>query len=510
LRGLCRYFALLPALVAGTALWGQDLKQFEKKVTEFTLANGLHFIVVERHEAPVVSFRTWVDAGAVDDPAGATGLAHMFERLALKGTTTIGTTDWASEKKALDGVEEAQDRLEAERNKGPKADQARLDVMQLQLSTLINRAGAYVAPAGFAATLESHGAVGVNAASSYDHTEFQCNLPSNRIELWFLMESQRFLSPVFREFYGERNAVLEEQRMRVESNPQGALLQELLAAAFEAHPYHRPEIGWPSDIANLRPADARAFFEKYYTAGNMVVAIVGDVSPDEARRLAERYFGPMPARAAPPVPHTAEIPQRGPRRVQVESSAQPLLVWGYKRPDQRDPDDPVLRIMGLLLSGRSGVLHQELVQGQRIAIQAEALPAYPNSRYPCLFAIMLAPAKQHSVEEVEKALDALLTRFQTQKVDDEALGRARSSARARLISQLDGNQGLASLLPGYQAAFGDWREAFTSIARLDTVTADDIQRVARKYLILSQRTAAYSTPPAEPAPPPARPAGGRP
>jgi zinc protease len=166
--------------------------------------------------------------------------------------------------------------------------------------------------------------------------------------------------------------------------------------------------------------------------------------------------------------------------------------------------------MGLLLSGRSGVLHQELVQGQRIAIQAEALPAYPNSRYPCLFAIMLAPAKQHSVEEVEKALDALLTRFQTQKVDDEALGRARSSARARLISQLDGNQGLASLLPGYQAAFGDWREAFTSIARLDTVTADDIQRVARKYLILSQRTAAYSTPPAEPAPPPARPAGGRP
>ena len=127
MRGLCRYFALLPALVAGTALWGQDLKQFEKKVTEFTLANGLHFIVVERHEAPVVSFRTWVDAGAVDDPAGATGLAHMFERLALKGTTTIGTTDWAAEKKALDAVEEVHDRLEAERNKGPRADEARLD-----------------------------------------------------------------------------------------------------------------------------------------------------------------------------------------------------------------------------------------------------------------------------------------------------------------------------------------------------------------------------------------------
>jgi predicted Zn-dependent peptidase len=524
LRGLCRYFALLPALVAGTALWGQDLKQFEKKVTEFTLANGLHFIVVERHEAPVVSFRTWVDAGAVDDPAGATGLAHMFERLALKGTTTIGTTDWAAEKKALDAVEEVHDRLEAERNKGPRADEARLDVLELQLSTAVSRAAAFVQPGRFSTILEAYGAMGLDAASSYDHTEFQCNLPSNRLELWFLMESQRFLSPVFREFYKERDRALEEQRARVESNPRGALLQELLAAAFEAHPYHRPEIGWPSDIANLRPADARAFFEKYYTPGNMVAAIVGDVNPDEARRLAERYFGPMPARPAPPLPHTVELAQRGARRVQVESAAQPLLVWGYKRPGQRDPDDLVFRVLGLILSGgRTGVLYQELVQGQRIAVEAQALSAYPNGRYPSLFTFVLAPAREHTVEEVEKALDALLARFQAQKVDDEALSRARNSARAAMISQLDSNRGLASLLPAYYAAFGDWRELFASIAGLDKVTAGDVQRVARKYLVPSQRTVAFATQPApqptqpaprpaqpaQPAPPVAQPAGGR-
>jgi len=524
LRRLCRYSALLPALVAGTALWGQDLKEFEKKVTEFTLANGMHFIVVERHETPVVSFDTWVDAGAVDDPAGSTGLAHMFEHLAFKGTTSIGTTDWASEKKALDAIEEIRDRLDAERNKGPRAGQERLDVLELQLSDAINRASAFVEPAGFASILEAAGAMGLNAAASYDHAEYQCNLPSNRIELWFLMESQRFLSPVFREFYKERDAVLEEQRVGVESNPGGALQQELLAAAFEAHPYHRPEMGWPSDAAGLRPGDARAFFEKYYTPGNTVAAIVGDVNPDEARRLAERYFGPMPARPAPPLPHTVDVAQRGARRVQIESPVQPRVIWGYQRPGQRDPDDPVFRVMGLILSGRSGMLYRELVQGQRIALDAQASAAFPSGRYSCLFTFSLAPSREHTVVEAEKALDDLLTRFQTQKVDDEALTRARSSARAELISQLDGNQGLASLLPAYYAGFGDWRELFTSIASLDKVTAEDVQRVARKYLVPSQRTVAYiaqplpavtqparrpAPPAAAPTPPAAPPAGDR-
>ena len=493
-------------LTAAICLPSQDLKEFEKKVTEFTLANGLHFIVAERHEAPVVSFHTYVNAGSVDDPSGETGIAHMFEHMAFKGTETIGTRDWASEKKALDAIEEAYDRLEAERNKGPKADEARIGVLQAQLKMAIDGAEAYVTPNEYMGIIETNGGAGVNAGTSLDSTEYYYSLPSNRTELWFLMESQRFLSPVFREFYKELDQVLEEQRMRVESNSQGALLQELLAAAFEAHPYHHPEIGWPSDVANLRPADARAFFEKYYTAGNTVIAIVGDVEPAEARRLAERYFGPMPPRPAPPVLHTVESPQRGLRRVQLESPVRPLLVWGYKRPDQRDPDDPALRLLGLILSGgRSGVLYQELVQGQRIVLEAKALSAYPSGRYPSLFTFVLAPAREHTVEEVEKALDALLTRFQARKVDDEVLNRARSSARAGLISQLDSNQGLASLLPAYYAAFGDWRQLFTSIADLDAVTGADVERVARKYLVPSQRTVAYVAPPAARAAPAAQP-----
>jgi predicted Zn-dependent peptidase len=497
LIGLHSRAALLPAFLIGTALWGQDLKQFESKVTEFTLANGLHFILVERHESPVVSFRTWVDAGSVDDPAGSTGLAHMFEHLAFKGTDTIGTADWPSEKKALEALEEAYDHVQAERNKGPRADQSRLDVLDIQLATAIDWAHTRARPNEFSGILQSNGAQGLNANTAYDHTEYQCDLPSNRIELWFLMESQRFLSPVFREFYKERDVVMEEERLRVESNPKGLLLREFQAAAFEAHPFHNPGIGWPSDIMNLRSSDARVFFEKYYTASNMIIGIAGDVNPEEVRRLAERYFGPMPARPIPPVLHTEEPPQRGNRRVQVESPTQPLLVCGYKRPDERDPDEAVFRVMTLILSGgHTGLLYKDLVEGQRIALEAQAVSAFPASRYPSLFVFLLAPAREHTVEETEKALDALLARFQAQKTDDETLARARNIARAGLIVQLDSNQGLAALLPAYYASYGDWRKLFTSLGDLNKVTADDVQRVARKYLAPSQRTVAYTTPPA--------------
>lgn len=254
------------------------------------------------------------------------------------------------------------------------------------------------------------------------------------------------------------------------------------------------------DTADLRPGDARAFFDKYYTAGNTAIAIVGDVDPAEARRLAERYFGPLPALPVPALVHTVEPPQRGTRRVQLESLPRQFLIWGYKRPDQRDPDDPVFRVMALILSsGRTGVLYQELVQGQRIALEAQAAAAFPSGRYPSLFTFMLAPARDHTVEEAEKALDALLVRFQAQKVDDETLYRARGSARAALLAQMEGNQGLASLLPAYYEAFGNWRKLFTSVADLDAVTADDVQRVARRYLVPSQRTVVSTAPPPPPA-----------
>jgi predicted Zn-dependent peptidase len=489
---LAAVFLLVPLLLPG-----QLLKEFEKKVTEFSLSNGLHFIIVERHEAPVVSFHTYVNAGSVDDPSGATGIAHMFEHMAFKGTESIGTTNWPEERKALEGIEAAYDRLEAENDKGPKADSARVSALENQLQAAIDHAESYVVPNEYPRLIEENGGVGLNASTGYDATQYFYSLPSNRIELWFLLESQRFLHPVFREFYKERDVVQEENRMRVESNPQGKLLESFLAAAFEAHSYRNPPGGWPSDVANLRVRDAQAFYAKYYAPGNIVMAIVGDVNPAEARRLAERYFGPLPKRPLPPLLHTVEPPQPGPKTAIVDSPSQPILVIGYKRPDETDKDDPVFDLLSDILSGgRTGVLYRSLVQDKQVAVDVEAVDTFPDGKYPNLFLFFVEPALGHTVDENEKALDEAMRAFEAQKVDAETLMRVKTKARADVIRRLENNAGLASLLTANYAAYGDWRKLFTSLDDLNKVTAEDVQRVTRQYFVTPSRTVAYTVAPA--------------
>jgi len=179
---------LLPALLAA-----RSLREFEKKVTEFTLGNGLHFIVVERHEAPVVSFHTYVNAGSVDDPSGATGIAHMFEHMAFKGTESIGSKNWPEEEKAIDRVEAVYDRLDAERNKGAKADAQKVAALEAELKAAEEKAQSFVEPNLYPRIIEQNGGEGMNAQTSWDSTEYFYSLPSNRLELWFLLESQRFI-----------------------------------------------------------------------------------------------------------------------------------------------------------------------------------------------------------------------------------------------------------------------------------------------------------------------------
>ncbi|MFB3829538.1 MAG: M16 family metallopeptidase [Bryobacteraceae bacterium] len=470
----------------------QDVREFEKKVTEFTLTNGLHFIVVERHEAPVVSFHTYVNAGSVDDPSGATGIAHMFEHMAFKGTQSIGTRNWLEEKKAIEAVEQAYDALEAERNKGPRADEARVRALEARVKLERTKAEAYVEPNMYPRIIEENGGVGLNAGTGMDATEYFYSLPSNRIELWFLLESQRFIQPVFREFYKERDVVMEEYRQRVESDPQGKLLQAFLATAFMAHPYRRMGTGWPADIQNLRRRHATAFFETYYAPGNITIGIAGDVNPAEARRLAEKYFGPMPARPLPPLLHTLDPPQSGPKSAEVQSPAQPVVIIGYKRPDQQSKDDPVFdMIAGILAGGRTGVLYREMVRDKRISLVAQAESSFPAGKYPNLFVFFLAPSLGHTVEENTKVFYDILERFKSEKATPEELARVKAKSRAGLITRLASNPGLAALLPAYYAIYGDWRKLFTSLEDIDRVTAEDVQRVARQYFVNDTRTVAY-------------------
>ena len=476
----------------------QNLKEFEKRVTEFTLPNGLHFIVLERHEAPVVSFHTYVNAGSVNDPEGKTGLAHMFEHMAFKGTESIGSKNWAEEKKAMAAVEETYDRLDQEQRKGPRADPKKIASLEAEVKAGIEKASSFVVPNLYPTIIEENGGVGMNAGTSLDSTEYFYNLPANRIELWFLLESQRFLQPVFREFYKERDVVMEERRMRVESNPQGQLMETMVAAAFEAHPYRRMPGGWASDIASLRVSDAERFYKTYYVPSNITIGIVGDVDSKQVRALAERYFGRLPGGQLPPLVHTVEPPQTGPRLAQVESPSQPFELIGYKRPDEQDKDDPVFDVISSILAGgRTGILYKELVRDKKIALAAGVEPGFPGDKYPNLFLFYLFPSLGHTVQENEKELDAVLDRFKKEKVDAETLARVKTKTRASLIRRLDSNSALAQMLTANYATYGDWRKLFTSIDDIDKVTAEDVQRVAKTYFVPNARTVSFNFQPAQ-------------
>jgi len=487
MRNLFLFTLCLPVL-----LCAQDLKEFEKNVTEFDLPNGMHFIVLERHQAPVISFYAHVNSGSTDDPAGKSGLAHMFEHMIGKGTATLGSRDWNFEKKALEAVEEAYDKLEAERAKGPRANAAAVERLQTILKGEIDKANRYVEPNAYIRTIEENGSVGFNASTGRDYTNYFYSLPSNRAELWFLLQSSWFKRPIFREFYKERDVVRNERRMRVESDPQGKLMEVMMATAFMAHPY-RNMIGWASDIENLRATDAEQFFKMHYVPGNITVSIAGDITAADAKRLAQKYFAPLPAGPPPRRLNIVEPKQEGEKRVTIETPSQPVLMIGYKRPGELDKDDAVFDVLnGILSGGRTGILYKELVRDKQIALGVETAATFPDGRHPHLFVFFSAPSSGHTIEENEKAWYEIIDRLGKKPVDKVDLDRVKTKIRAGLIRGLDSNSGLASQLARHYATYGDWRKMFTGLNDIDKVTAEDVQRVAKQYFAPANRTVAYT------------------
>ena len=479
-----------------TCAFAQDLKEFEKRVTEFTLKNGLHFIIVERHEAPVVSFHTYINAGAVDDPNGKTGVAHMFEHMAFKGTEAIGSKNIVAEKRALANIEKVYDELDQEKRKGPTADKTRVGELEKKLKDAIETANSYVDSELYTRILEESGENGLNASTAPDATRYFYSLPSNRLELWYLMESDRFLHPVFREFYKERDVVREEKRMRVESSPNGRLFEILLAGAFEGHPYKNPPAAFSSDIENLRVGDAERFMKTYYVPGNMTIAIVGDIDPKECRRLAEQYFGPMVPAPLPPGVITVEPQQEGERRVTMQSPAQPLFIVGYKRPDQNHTDDAVFDVIdGIVSGGRTGWMYQEMVEKSQTALAVDTGSGLPGGKYPNLYAFMALPNSGKTIDDFEKGVYEIIDRLKKETIDETTMKRVKTKVRASVIRQLGSNPGLAAELTRYHVSYGDWRMLFRSVEEIDKVSAADVQRVAKQYFIDKTRTVAYHVKP---------------
>ncbi len=467
--------ALLPGLLSA-----QSLQDFEKKVTEFTLPNGMRFLVIERHEAPVLSFHTYVNVGSVDDPSGETGIAHMFEHMAFKGTSIIGTKNYSEEKNSLDRVDQAFKALQLERDKGRHADPAKLKALNEEFKAAQETAGKFVEPNEFSTIIDRAGGRNLNASTRWDFTDYFFSLPSNSAELWFYLESERWREPVFREFYKERDVVMEERRMRTESNPVGKLVEEFLAIAYKAHPYGMPPVGFMSDLENITRVDAVDFFKKYYQPSNMVAVVVGDVDSKDMKRLAEEYFGRIHSAPKPEPLRTLEPEQQFERRVTVKLQAQRVLLIGYHKPDKNDPDAAVYDTLGSVLSeGRSSRLQKEIVQNQKLAVAAFGFPGFPGDKYPNLFIFggFTAPGKTN--EELGKAMMAEIERTKTELVTKEELEGVKNRFRSGMMGLFKDNTSMASELAQWQTITGDWRNLFKYLDQLDKVTPEDIQRVAK-------------------------------
>lgn len=473
-------------------LFSFDFQEIEKRVTEFTLSNGLKVIIYENHLAPVFSALTYANVGSVNEHVGITGLAHIFEHMAFKGTSVIGTKDWEKESKAIEKEEKAFLALKEEKAKGSLADPEKLKKLEEEFEKAKEEAKLYVKPNEFSEIVEREGCTGLNASTSFDQTQYYYNFPSNKLELWAYIESERFIDPVLREFYTEKNGVIaEERRMGIESQPIGRLFEEFLGLCFRAHPYSAFVVGHMSDILNITRDDAMKFYQTYYIANNLIIVLVGDIYPDNAKPFLEKYFGRLPSKPLPPPVATQEPKQLGERRIVIKDPSQPFILLGFHKGDFNDPDEAVFEaITDILGTGRTSRLYKRLVRDEKLALDAGAFTGLPGKKYPGLFIFYAMPMQGKSNEENEKAILEEIEKLKNEPVTDEELKRLKVRAKGNFIRGLESNMGIAVQLATYEAITGSWKNLLEEIDKIEKVKKEDIMRVAKKYFTEENRTVA--------------------
>lgn len=459
------------------------------KVHEHTLENGLRLLVLPRPGVPIASFVVQYQIGGVNERPGNTGIAHFLEHLLFKGTTSLGTRDFESESSYLREMDLLFDSvLVLEGDLAP--DVEAISALETRIRGLEEEASRFVVSNELDQILSENGARNLNATTSSESTTYYVELPSNRAELWFILEADRMQNPVFREFFTERDVVAEERRTRLENNPGGVLYAAHMAAAFQSHPYGRPVVGSMDDIQRLTRREVESYFRSYYGPNNAVVAVAGDVDPQQILSWAEQYFGPIPRAEEPPPVLAVEPEQREERRILVEYDAEPSLRIGWKVPSAQAEDAPALYMLASILTGgRSSRLYRRLVQEERVA-SGVVSSIEPGQLYPGLFTIQASPLHPHTTGELEEAIYEELDRLKASPPEEDELQRVKNQLEASEVRRLRSNFGLAAQVAASESLFGNWRKTFEFSDRLLLVSPEDIQRVVAQYFRPEVRTVA--------------------
>ena len=460
--------------------YGFDL---EKKVVKAKLKNGLTVLMLERHLSPTVSLYIRHRVGSVNEADGESGAAHLLEHMMFKGTTTIGAKNYTLEKPILDKIEKTGTALDKEKLKGQKADPKIIEELSAKLKKLQDQCKKYFIPNEIDRLYTQNGGMDMNASTGQDVTTYKISLPANKIELWARIEADRLINPVFREFYTERDVVMEERRQRVEADPDGKLYEQFLSAAYKIHPYGRPVLGWTQDIMNLSPAAVKKIFAQYRAPESIVIAVVGDINTQETLKLIEKYFDRIPANNKKKNVVPAEPPQTAERKVEVVFDANPMMVIGYHKPTAPAYDDYVFDVLETILTtGRTSRLYNLLVTEMGIAESVDASNGVPATKYANLFTILAKPRYPHTNKELEEVIFREIEKIKTQPITDTELAKAKNQLRMNYIENLDSNSNLASMLSYYELLLGDYRYISNYLKIIDKVSAEDILKAAKLYL----------------------------
>jgi predicted Zn-dependent peptidase len=463
--------------------------EFKLNVKKHVLPNGLTVLIVEKHDAPIVALYRYHKVGAVNEYANMFGCSHLLEHMMFKGTKTIGTWNYKAELPIMKEIEKLVDQIDKERVKGlsdyQKMDKAKIDKLWKQVAALQAKQGKYIVKNEIHTIYGEEGGRGLNASTGFDATDYYLMLPSNKLELWAFVESDRMGSPVFREFYSERDVVYEERRMRTDNDPDGVMYENFFSHFFVSIPYGQDVVGWASDIESLRKDKVMAYLKKYYSPGNTTLAIVGDVNEKEALALVTKYFGKIPAQPLPEPIFSEEPPQIGERRIKVNFDANPQMMIGFHGPKPGSKDQYALDIISQILStGRTSRLYQNLVK-KNIAYSAGGWNwtlGYTNA-----FVISAMPKGQTTDEQLEKAIYAELDRLKTEPVTQKELEKIYNKVDLNYVRLMENPMSIAVSLAQAQAWTGEWQN-FDDREKTKKVTPEEIMQVAKKYFNEDNRT----------------------
>ena len=468
-------------MLAGGVTWGADKAHAQMAtggnlpVVEHELANGMRFLVLPRRGAPTTSFVVQYRVGGVNEVPGTTGIVPSPGASPLQGHQHAGYPRRGGGARPFHPHGRhtgfysrgggRRSRSCGDHTPAPADRQARVRGRSLRAAERVST--------GFS---RGNGARGLNASTDAESTTYFVELPSNRVELWFLLESDRMRDPIFREFYTERNVVAEERRLRVETQPSGLLYEIHMAESFTVHPYGQPVVGFMSDIQRLDRRRVREYYKRYYGPNNAVVAIVGDVDPLQMVEWAELYFGDLQAGDPPPPVLVHEPEQEGERRVEVVFDAEPQVRIGWHVPEEQHPGVAALSVLSALLTGgRTSRLHQRLVIRDRLATLVTSVMG-PGARFPRLFTVHATTRFPHTTSEIEEAVYAELDSLRHTPPSESELQRIRNQIEAGQVRGLTSHLGLAFQLAGSTSSHGDWRTTFRFRQRLAEVRPEDVSR----------------------------------